>query len=330
MPTGLRRLILTIVLLGAACAPRVQDIGPAVQAPRLTDSAVITADGARLPLRQWLADDTGPVVIALHGFNDYGNAFAGPGAALAAHGVTVYAYDQRGFGEAPAPGLWAGSQVLIDDVGQMVDLARARHPGRPVYLLGVSMGGAVAMAAMADGIEVDGAVLVAPAVWGRTTMNVFYRMALWTGSHTLPWMTVSGRGLDITPSDNREMLIALGRDPLVLKETRIDAIHGVVNLMDRALAAAPAVEPPVLVLYGARDEIIPKAPTLQMIRQLDGRHRVAVYADGYHMLLRDLQAAVVIEDVAAWLRNTEDALPSGQDHDWEARLAADPKTHAGP
>jgi hypothetical protein len=37
----------------------------------------------------------------------------------------------------------------------------------------------------------------------------------------LPGLKVTGRGLGITPSDNLEMLRALGRDPLVIKETRI-------------------------------------------------------------------------------------------------------------
>ena len=56
------------------------------------------------------------------------------------------------------------------------------------------------------------------------------------------------------------MLMALGRDPLVIKETRIDAIYGLMQLMDDAYAKVPDVKTPVLLLYGAHDEVIPREP----------------------------------------------------------------------
>ena len=38
-----------------------------------------------------------------------------------------------------------------------------------------------------------------------------------------------------------------------------------------------------------------------------------LYPDGYHMLTRDLQAAVVIRDMMTWMRNQKAWLPSGQE-----------------
>ena len=74
------------------------------------------ATAPRLPLRRWLPEGKPrAVVLALHGFNDYSNAFADAGPVFAAHGIALYAYDQRGFGAAPAPGRWPGSRRLVDD-----------------------------------------------------------------------------------------------------------------------------------------------------------------------------------------------------------------------
>ncbi|MEJ0071171.1 MAG: hypothetical protein WDO24_23260 [Pseudomonadota bacterium] len=51
-------------------------------APQLAADRLIAADGTALPMRQWLpAGQPHAVVLALHGFNDYSNAFAAPGAA---------------------------------------------------------------------------------------------------------------------------------------------------------------------------------------------------------------------------------------------------------
>ena len=327
-PTTLvRRLSLVLVCLAvlAACVPRLQPAGPIERPPELAGDRFITHDNVALPLRVWLPDGAPRAVfVALHGFNDYSHAFTAPAAYWRGQGIATYAFDQRGFGATPYRGEWAGTGPMTRDVHDAVAAIRARHPGLPVYLIGVSMGAAVAMVAAAGAapLAVDGLVLVAPAVWGRSTMPLAYRAALWLGAHTVPWSTVTGRGLKIVPSDNIEMLRALAADPLVIKETRIGTIDGLVDLMDDALAAAGRVTLPVLVLYGAHDEIIPKAPTRRMLADMPAAARtIALYADGYHMLLRDLQAEIVHRDIAAWAGNPRAPLPSGADRNGAAVFA---------
>jgi alpha-beta hydrolase superfamily lysophospholipase len=70
-----------------------------------------------------------------------------------------------------------------------------------------------------------------------------------------------------------------------------------------------------LVLYGERDEIIPRRPTCRMLATLASSARVAVYPNGYHMLTRDLGAKIVLEDLAAWLADPAAPLPSGFESD---------------
>ena len=306
--------VLMLLLGVVGCAtPSLQSHGGHSLLPRLEAGRVLAADGATLPLRVWRPP--GPphaVVLALHGFNDYSQAFAGVGPFLAARGIATYAYDQRGFGATAQRGIWPGTDVLVDDARTVAALLRAAHPGRPLILLGESMGGAVVMSLLAATPTVaDGAVLVAPAVWGRETMNLWQRAGLWLLAHGAPGMRLSGRGLGITASDNTAMLRALGADPLVIKETRADTLWGLTNLMDRALAAAPGLTLPALILYGEHDEIIPQRPTCRMLATLPASSRVALYPNGYHMLTRDLGADIVLEDLAAWLVDAAAPLPSG-------------------
>jgi alpha-beta hydrolase superfamily lysophospholipase len=293
-------------------------------APALTSDALIMDDGARLPLRVWLPEGKPrAVILALHGFNDYSNAFEGPATAWRKRGVATYAYDQRGFGRAPDRGRWVGTKRLDTDLTEASLLLRARYPGVPLIVLGESMGGAVVITAVAGSAGAprpvcDGIVLAAPAVWGRATMSVFERIGLWAGDRLFPAMTLTGQGLDIVPSDNVEMLRALSRDPLVIKATRVDTIKGLVDLMDMALAAAPRIgNMPMLLLYGKHDEIVPHAPTRLFITDLTKAQRadsrIALYEHGYHMLLRDLDADIVIGDVASWVEDRRAALPSGAD-----------------
>ncbi len=120
-------------------------MGPVTETPTATDKVLTAADGAQLPLHIWLAETPGKnpraVIIALHGFNDYSNAFYLLAPWWAKQGVTTYAYDQRGFGGAPHRGFWPGTQTLTADLRAAVHAIRARHPEIPIYVLGVSMGG---------------------------------------------------------------------------------------------------------------------------------------------------------------------------------------------
>jgi len=312
--------VVCLALLATACAPRLAPPGPGPTAPRLTADYLIAADGMELPLRAWLPEDGAApdaVVLALHGFNFYSEIFEEPGAYWAERGIATYAYDQRSFGAAPHHGLWAGTPAMIADLSAAARALRARYPEAPLYLLGDSMGGAVVLAALgaAEPPPNDGAILVAPAVWARSTLPLLHRVSLWIGAHTLPWLKLSGRGLKIQASDNIEMLRELGRDPLIIKETRIDAIHGLVDLMDAALAAAPRIETRALLLYGMKDEVVPGDPSFQLWRELPEaarpRQRRALYEGGWHMLLRDLGAEVVLDDIAHWIADPNAPLPSG-------------------
>jgi acylglycerol lipase len=347
---GRRVLALVAVLLLVGCAPtidqdvRLAGIGTARAAPepkpvpRFTETDFVTADGQVLPLRKWLPPgeskhEVRAVILALHGFNDYANAFEGPGEIWAKEGIATYAYDQRGFGGAPERGFWPGRAALAADAATAAQILRRLYPRIPLCLLGESMGGAVAIVAMTGESgtpvpDVDGVILTAPAVWGRPTMDILPRLALWAGVRLMPGLTLTGRGLDIKPSDNIPMLRALGRDPLVIHATRIDAIYGLVDLMDAALASTPLLEAPLFVMYGAKDEIIPTPSIRRFVGGLPAepprRHRLAWYEDGYHMLLRDIEAPVVIADVASWVLAPAAPLPSGAD-----RAAAEAFLRAG-
>jgi acylglycerol lipase len=317
-------LPLILAALLATCTPRTQDSGPLAETPMppsltLTETHFITPDGTRLPLRRWLPDTTPhAVIVTLHGFNDYSNAFAEIGPRLAENGIATLAFDQRGFGAAEKTGDWPGGDLLRADARAAIEAARAAYPGARVYGMGESMGGAVLMSAWSDAaLDTDGLILVAPAVWGRATMPFYQSMSLWLFAHTMPWMPLSGQGIKRSPSDNVEMLHALGQDPLVIKNTRVDSIWGIVNLMDEALDAAATFDAPALLLYGANDDIVPPNASIQMIANLpdapNSRRRIAVYEDGYHMLLRDLQGDVVLRDILSWIEDPAQKLPSGAD-----------------
>jgi alpha-beta hydrolase superfamily lysophospholipase len=309
-----RRLALLASLAVAGCASATALSGPVIMPPSLADDAFIMPDGARLPYRVWLPE--GPpkaMLLALHGFNDSRNAWTFAAPAFAAAGIAVYAPDQRGFGAAPGRGLWPGGDTLVDDADAMTRLLRARNPSLKLFVIGESMGGAVAMRLATERRPpVAGYILSAPAVWGRARMNFAMESGLWLMATIMPGLTVSRSPVPVTPSDNRDALIRLSRDPLTVRETRFDSLRGLVDLMDAALAAAPHFTAPGLFLYGGHDDLVPPRATAAIWESLPASAIRAFYPNGYHLLSSDLGRAAPIGDVIAWI--TEGHAPTGAEN----------------
>ena len=265
-------------------------------------------DGAKLPLYTWSqSSQPRAILLAVHGFNDYGKFIEEAAKFFREQGVKIYAYDQRGFGRAPYPGFWPGTAALCQDLFIITKLLRERHQGVPIYLLGHSMGGAVLISALSGNKPplMDGVILAAPAVWGRETMPFYQRWLLQFSVSITPWLKLSGRGLNIKPSDNIDMLKKLGQDSLIIKETRVDAIWGLVNLMDVALESAKSFDMRALILLGDNDQVINETSVdLFLSRRPSSaklRQKINRYNNGHHMLLRDLNRKRVWKDILDWM-----------------------------
>ena len=282
---------------------------PAALAPLLSGAedgqAVETARGP-LALSSWRAESPRAVLIALHGYGDYGPSTYGAAAeSWAAQGIETYAYDQRGFGRNPSNRRWPGTEALVADLADAVADISARRPGLPIFVAGHSMGGGVALSAAGEGrlAGVDGLILLAPAVWGGETMNPFYRLSAWTAAQVIPDHRFSARSspVRLQPTDNIEMLRALSRDPLHYANPSPREFLGLIRLMDRAWEAAETAPIDTLVVQGAKDEIVPEDSVRAAYERLPGPKTFAYATQGWHMLLRDLDAHLVHAQVADWI-----------------------------
>ena len=315
--------LLSLTLLVAACAtPAVQPPltpPPGFAGPALEPDHVVMDDGARLRLARWTPEgEPWAVIVALHGMNDSRASFRLAGPWWAERGIETWAIDQRGLGESPGRGVWAGEARMVQDLRTTVALVRARYPDALIAVAGESMGGAVAIAAFASDTppEADRVILLAPAVWGWSAQGPLNSAGLWLAARAMGHRAVEPPEWavrDRLASDNRLELFRNYRDPNSLITTRFDALYGLVDLMETASRRLGDVRAPTLLMYGAHDNVIQDRPMRLALERAGPRSnlRTAFYPDGWHLLNRDLQAEAVFRDVEVWLRDASAPLPSG-------------------
>mgnify|MGYP001041915693 FL=1 len=323
-----RLLVMLFMLVALSGCAQERRAAPSAAANTPT---IVMPDNTALPLQYW-APSSGQspqaIVLGIHGFNDYAGGFSATANALTEQGIGVYAWDQRGFGGTGSRGRWPGTDTLVNDAGVVARAIKTQHPEQPFYLMGHSMGAAVTtlMLEQAPPIRIAGTILVAPAFWARRTMPWYQRWALWAGKQFTPWLTLTGEGLGIEPTDDPAVRAALANDPYWIRDTRVDALAGVVDLMDSALRALPPrpAPPRTLLLFGLADQVIPQQAACAMVKRYQPQNgwHAAVYPSGYHMLTRYSGAEQTLSDLSHFVLQKSGPLPSG----YEANYAQTRRT----
>jgi uncharacterized protein len=153
---------------------RFEELAPSISWGQLENHCIKTSDGEELGT--WFLDgrDDLPSVLVLHGSKGSRLNSVGRGEIFASTGCAVLLISLRAHGDSSGNYHDAGFSAR-QDVLAAVNFLEARRPGRPVLVMGTSMGAAAAIfAAGALGHRVQGYILESPyqdlktAVWNRT------------------------------------------------------------------------------------------------------------------------------------------------------------------
>src|SRR5277367_4177700 len=224
---------------------------------RMRCGAFTASDGADVPYRLWLPRRPRAALLLLHGCCDYSGAFDTVGAKLARAGFAVMAYDQRGFGATQSRGTWAGAERLVRDVDEAAKFFRTRlKPDLPLFVLGESMGGAVAIhAAAAAQLDIAGLVLLAPGALASPFRRSLYAWLLYAFRKIVGKSELVVERLDSSDLSASAAIRLLG-DPMVMRSMNAELLDGVIALAYSAVDAARGVTVPTLTMVGAKDDLL--------------------------------------------------------------------------
>ncbi len=270
---------------------------------RLRSGKFAASDGADIPYRLWQANKPRACVLLLHGACDYAGAFDEIGPLFAENRLTALAIDQRGFGATATRGKWRGKNRMIRDAIESVIYLRMRYgDALPVFILGESMGAALAVhvASRAPDLDLAGLILSAPGAISGTWRRLFGSTLTRILRFFAPNSGVVVERLsawEFTPA----AAIRLLSDPMVMRRIRPAALFGLFKLSRSAVDEAEHVRIPVLTMAGSKEDLL----RLDCIRRLHdglaGQKDWERFEGGPHLLLHWKHNDRVLDKVLAWL-----------------------------
>lgn len=276
-----------------------------MSSPPPTATGAFTApDGIRLFTQCWCVDAPQAAVALVHGHAEHSGRYAHVAAHLNARDVSVYAYDQRGFGRSGGRRGYIGSfDQLLDDLHHFLHRTQQRLPDAPLFLFGHSMGGAVcALYAIEHDPDLRGLILSSPAVEVDDDIAPFLRKLAGLLGRLVPTLPTIH-----TPTD------AISRDPEVVADATSDPLnyHGrvrartgaeLIRAVRRIQAQMEAITLPLLVFHGTADRLTDPAASQMLYKHARASDKTLKLYDGlYHETFNEPEKEQVLDDMARWI-----------------------------
>jgi acylglycerol lipase len=244
---------------------------------------------------------TAGVIVIVHGFGEHSGRYGQVADRLTGEGWIVYALDHHGHGRSEGTRGRISFPDAVADIDRLVDLAVQRHPGTPLFMLGHSMGGALALRyALAHSDRLAGLVLSGPLVQvqGRVATKLLGQM-LGRVAPSLPLARLDPNLVSRDP----EVVRAYVEDPLVFHEP---LPAGTVAEFLRYAATLPGevdrVRLPTLLMYGTADGLCDPSGAVLVSQRLGGTDLTTKSYEGlYHEILNEPERDRVLDDLCGWL-----------------------------
>ncbi len=279
------------------------------------EESTVTSDGPPLLTRRWLPDgDPKAVVLIVHGYAEHSGRYDHVGAALVERGYAVEAFDLRGHGKSPGRRAFVRSfDEYLADLNAVLADVRQRHPGRPLFLLGHSMGGsivalfAVRQHDVAEAFQprpsgIAGIILSGPGLRARRGAP---RPVLWL-------LRLIGRFFPRLPlgklnagdvSRDPDVVARYDNDPLVYRRgMAAGTLVAMIKAGQETNAHLDRFALPLLIVHGTEDALTDPEGSRRLYEAASTDDKLLkLYPGLYHEVLNEPEQQQVLDDILRWL-----------------------------
>jgi acylglycerol lipase len=270
-----------------------------------TEGTFTGAAGHEIHWQAWDPEgETTALVVLAHGLHEHGGRYAHVAERLNRSGYAVHTVDHEGHGRSGGTrGNVIAMKGVLEDFHRLRTEAVAEHPGIPVFVLGHSMGGLIALDYVTsygqDGLA--GLAVSGPAIDVSAASGLQAKLAPVLGR------IAPNLGVLLLGSTN------VSRDPAVVAAYEADPLNHngkvrartgaeMIAAVDRVTARLPELTLPVLAMHGKDDRLVPYAASQLVHDEVGSTDNTLELYDGlYHEIFNEPEKEQVLDDLVAWL-----------------------------
>ena len=268
------------------------------------EETVTASDGLRLYLRRCEAAGARGEILISHGFGEHCGRYGALTAHLVSHHYSVTAYDHRGHGLSDGlPGHVESFNEYDEDLAKVISVALSRSGARPLFLIGHSMGGLVALRYLEHkGGALSGAIISAPLIEVAVAVPAHKLMIARVGARMNPRFRLDNAINPANLSRDPEVGRLYAADPLVNRKVSTKWFAEATRAMHEVAELAHQITTPVLVMHGTEDRLASVEATRRTFERIGASDKeLVIYSGFYHELFNEPEKQEVFERVTGWL-----------------------------
>ncbi len=285
--------------------PALQQMRNHPVAPTAKEDYFQCASGDRLFYRAWVPGSPRKVIVGIHGLGAHSEYFVLVADQLLETGAALYAPDLKYHGKSTGrKGDMENYDEVIAQIHEFITFIRTQHPGLPLFLVGISMGGGMEFHYVRQHpAECQGIITFAPSIAVGGTISVtqilkspYYLLAhlFARGKPVISIIKNSARG-----TSNPLRLVYDAGDPLRLQKVSFRLILEMQKGVRSVANHAEEIKIPVLIIQGTEDRLINPAGVRAFFNRLGAQDKTLIEVEGaYHALFTE----PAMEEKGAWAR----------------------------
>ena len=261
------------------------------------------ANGWKLYYQSWHPPVVAKAVLVIvHGHGGHSGIFTRMINYLLERNYAVYIFDLRGNGRSPGQRGYINNWAEFrEDLTAFLELVTAENPDLPLFLIGQSLGGTIALDyVLHQSNSIKGLILMSPALGlGIASWKLLLAQIL---SAILPHFALDA-GIDISAcSRDAKVIAAAEQDSLRHSQGTARLTTELLKTIDWIKADATELKIPLLILHGGADRVTLAESSKAFFESLTLTDReIREYPDCRHELHHDLNYLKVLADIADWL-----------------------------
>ncbi len=271
------------------------------------EHAFRNANGIKIFYREWLpaGRNCHGIALIVHGLGEHSGRYYHVAAALTAAGIHCFGIDQLGHGN--SGGLRAyipDMRLAVDDLRQLYEIVTQKHPHKPIFLFGHSMGSLTSLEfALLYPDHLRGIALSGVAINGEKTRPAWLvKLCLFAAAY-IPKLRLSPPGSPQVLTHDDAIRQAWWNDPLIDKGMwRVGTSAALLLAARRIRQRAPQLTLPILAMHGSDDHLVPVSGAYFLRDNAASRDiSLKIYEGMRHELVNETCRDEVIQTLTGWM-----------------------------